>query len=63
MHFIQHKQVSETNVTSHAFQQISDFSWMQPPDTENAMPGHMRPACLSLDDTVLDHQCAEYKLW
>jgi len=25
MHFIQHKQFNETNVTSHAFQQNSDF--------------------------------------
>jgi len=25
MHFIQHKKFSETNVTSHVFQQISEF--------------------------------------
>jgi len=33
MHFIQHKQLNETNVTSHAFQLISDFEdfyWMLP---------------------------------
>ena len=37
MHFIQSKQISETNVTSHAFQQISDLKIFF-----NAAAGHWR---------------------
>jgi len=44
MHFIQRKQFSETNVTSYAFQQISDYKifpecfWRA---TENTVAGRM----------------------
>jgi len=37
MHFIQRKQFCETNVTSHAFQQISDFKIFL-----NASAGHWK---------------------
>jgi len=49
MLLIQRKQLSETNVTSHAFQHISDFedlSWMLSRATENGVVGHMWPAGL-----------------
>jgi len=48
MRFIQRDQFSETNVTSHAFQQfqIWIFFLMLPRATKNAVEGHMQPAGL-----------------
>jgi len=50
MHFIQRKQFSKKNVTSHAFLQISGLKifpeCFRGPATENAGAGHMRPAGL-----------------
>jgi len=56
MHFIQPKEFSETNVTSHAFQHISDWKIFLNASgaTENAVVGHMRPAGLELDHAFLD---------
>jgi len=56
MHFIQRKQFNETNVTSHAFQQISYlkiFPELIPLATESAVVGHTLPTGLQLDHAVL----------
>ena len=48
IHFIQRKQFSETDVTSHFSTNFrcEDFSWMLPRAPENAVAGHMRPTGL-----------------
>jgi len=56
IHFIPHKQFSETNVTSHAFQQISDWEILPvlPRATENTVADQVWPTGLSLDHTDLE---------
>jgi len=48
IHFIQHMQFNQTNVTLYIFQKISGlkiFPECFPRATKNALAGHMWPAC------------------
>jgi len=56
MHFTQHKQFSETNVTLDVFQRISGFKFFLNASAGhwNAVAGHMRPTSPYLDHTVLN---------
>jgi len=59
MHFIQRKQFSKTNVTSHAFEQISYFK-IFPECFRGPLKTLWRPAGLQLDHTDILNATSEY---